>query len=419
VRYVIIGGGPAGIFAAEAIRRRDVASPIVIVTEEGGIARSPVMLTYLIGGQVPRERVRFRDPSWEKEHRIDLRPCRKAVSLEPSSQKLILEKGEEVPYDRLLIATGSSPISLPIPGGELKGVRSIRQVSDAEAISGAIPTLRQVVIIGGGFIGLKIASLLRERGIQVLILEKENRLAPRMFDFQTSRFLTDLLGRKGMRVETGVEVEEILGKAGEVSSVRMRDGRIFPAQMVIQSVGVKPNTAFLAGSGIVLEMGIPVNPLMETNIPGVYAAGDVAVTVDSITGEKTNNATWPAASRQGTVAGTNMAGGKVSYVHNLPLNALHLCGIPIMAAGNSGETKGADLREEDADFYRKVLLQDGRITGFILIGKVSQAGFLLALMKKKEAISSADLKQESFLGRKRLPQGYGYRHGSLFSEYKM
>jgi NAD(P)H-nitrite reductase large subunit len=250
-----------------------------------------------------------------------------------------------------------------------------------------------------------------------LILEKENRLAPRMFDVQTSRFLVDLLGRKGMQVETGIEVEEVLGKAGQVCAVRMRDGRIFPAQMVIQSVGVKPNTAFLAGSGITLEMGIPVNPLMETNIPGVYAAGDVAVTVDSITGEKINNATWPAASRQGTVAGTNMAGGKVSYVHNLPLNALRLCGIPIMAAGNSGETKGEVLREEGVDFYRKVLLQEGRITGFILIGKVSQAGFLLALMKKKEALSTADLTQESFLGRNLLPQGYGHRHGLLFAGY--
>jgi NAD(P)H-nitrite reductase large subunit len=419
VRYVIIGGGPAGIFAAEAIRRRDVASPIVIVTEEGDIARSPVMLPYLIGGQVPREGIRFRDPSWEEKNCIDLRLCRKAVALESSSRKVILEKGEEVPYDRLLIATGSSPISLPIPGGGLKGAHSIRQVSDAEAIFGLIPTLRQVVIIGGGFIGLKTASHLKDRGIEVLILEKENRLAPRMFDVQASRFLVDLLGRKGMRVETGVEVEEILGKAGRVYAVRMRDGRIFPGQMVIQSVGVKPNTAFLAGSGIALETGIPVNPLMETNIPGVYAAGDVAVTVDSITGEKTNNATWPAASRQGRVAGTNMAGGNVSYVHNLPLNALHLCGISIMAAGNSGETNAQVLREEGPDFYRKVLLQDGRITGFILIGNVSQAGFLLALMKKKEAVSSADLKQESFLGRKLLPQGYGYRHGSLFSEYKM
>ncbi len=418
MRYVIIGGGPAGIFAAEAIRRRNVDSPIVIVTEEGDIARSPVMLPYLIRGQVPREGVRFRDPSWEEKNRIDLRLCRKAVALKSSSRKVILEKGEEVPYDRLLIATGSSPISLPIPGGGLKGAHSIRQVSDADSILGAIPPLREIVIIGGGFIGLKIASHLKQRGIEVLILEKESRLASRMLDKQASLLILGLLGRNGIRAETGVEVEEILAKAGQVCAVRMSDGRIFPGQMVIQSVGVKPNTAFLAGSGIALETGIPVNPLMETNIPGVYAAGDVAVTVDSITGEKANNATWPAASRQGTVAGTNMAGGNVSYVHNLPLNALHLCGIPIMAAGNSGEINGQGLVEEGPDFYRKVLLQDGTITGFILIGNVSQAGFLLALMKKKEAVSSADLMQESFLGRKLLPQGYGYRHGLLFAGYE-
>lgn len=418
MRYVIIGGGPAGIFAAEAIRRKDFESPILLITEEGEIARSPVMLTYWIGGEVPREGIRFRDPSWEKMNRIDLRLCRKVVALETCSQKLILEKGEEVPYDRLLIATGSSPISLSVPGAGLQGVYSIRQVSDGEAILGAIPTLRQVVIIGGGFIGLKIASHLKERGIQVVILEKEDRLAPRMFDVQASRFLVDLLGRKGMRVETGVGVKEILGEAGVVGAVRIEDGRVFSGQMVVQSVGVKPNTAFLTGSGIALERGIPVNPLMETSIPGVYAAGDVALTLDSITGEKINNATWPAASRQGTVAGTNMAGGKVSYVHNLPLNAFRLCGIPVMAAGRSGETNGEVLREEGADSCRKILLQDGRMTGFILIGKVSQAGFLLASMKKKEILSKAELTQESLLRRKQLPQGYSYRHGLLYSEYK-
>ncbi len=415
MKYVIVGSGPAGIFAAEAIRRRDIASSIVMVTEEGEIARSPVMLAHWIGGEVPREAIRFRDSSWGKMNGVDLRPCRKVVALETSSQKLILEKGEKVPYDRLLIATGSSPISLPIPGAGLKGVCSIRQVSDADWM-GVIPSLRRVVIIGGGFIGLKIASHLKDRGIEVLILEKENRLAPRMLDSGASLLLSGLLGRNGIRVETGVEVEEILGKAGEACAVRMKDGRIFSGQMVIQSVGVRPNAAFLTGSGIALETGISVNPHMETNIPGVYAAGDVTVTRDSIAGQKINNATWPAASRQGTVAGTNMAGGNASYMCNLPLNALHLCGIPIMAAGNSGEMSG--LVEEGPGFYRKVLLEDGRITGFILIGKVSQAGFLLALMKKKQVLSAADLMPESFLGRRQLPQGYGYRHGFLFPEYQ-
>ena len=392
-------GDPQGFLPPRRFGEEIAASPIVIVTDEGEIARSPVMLTHWIGGEAPREGIRFRDPSWAEMNRVDLQLCRRVVALKTSAQKLILEKGEEVPYDRLLIATGSSPISLPIPGAGLKGVHSLRQVSDADAILGAIPTLRQVLIVGGGFIGLKIASQMKERGVEVLILEKENRLAPRMFDVKASLFLVNLLGRKGIRVETGVEVEEILGKAGQVDAVRMKDGRIFPGQMVIQSVGVRPNTAFLTGSGITLERGIPVNPRMETNVPGIYAAGDVAVTLDSITGEKVNNATWPAASRQGTVAGTNMAGGNVSYVHNLSLNAFHLCGVPVMAAGNSGEASGQVLVEEGPDFYRKVLLKDGRLTGFILIGKVSQAGFLLALMKKKEILSDAELMPESLLHR--------------------
>ena len=419
MKYVIIGGGPAGIFAAEAIRRRDRSSSIVVVTDEGEIARSPVMLTYWIGGEAPREGIRFRDPSWAEMNRVHPQLNRRAVALKTPSQKLILDNDEEMPYDRLLIATGSSPISLPIPGAGLKGVHSLRQVSDAETILGAIPSLHQVLIIGGGFIGLKVASQLKQHGVEVLILEKEDRLAPRMFDVKASLFLVDLLGQKGIRAETGVEVEEILGKAGRVDAVKMKDGRIFPGQMVIQSVGVRPNTAFLTGSGITLERGIPVNPRMETNVPGIYAAGDVALTLDSLTGEKVNNATWPAASHQGTVAGTNMAGGNVSYIHNLSSNAFHLCGVPVMAAGNSGESSGHVLVEEGTDFYRKILLQDGRLTGFILIGEVSQAGSLLALMKKKEVLSDAELMPESLLRRIKLPQGYGYRHGSLFPEHEM
>ena len=411
MKYVILGGGPAGIFAAEAIRRRDAASPVVMVTEEEEVARSPVLLTYWVGGQVPGQGVRFRDPSWEERNRVDLRLGRKAIAVKTSSRTFFLATGEEIPYDRLLIATGASPISLPVPGAGLEGVLAIRHMRHAQAILNALPALRQVIIIGGGFIGLKIAGHLKERGIEVAVLEKESRLAPRMLDDRSSGLVADFLGRKGIRVETGVEVEEILGKEERVCAVRLKDGRVLLAQIVIQAVGVKPNTDFLAGSGIALEEGIPVPPLMETNLPDVFAAGDVALTLDSITGDRINNATWPAASRQGAVAGANMAGGDVSYVHNLPLNALSLCGIPIMAAGRSADMGGEGLAEDGPGFYRKIVLQDGRITGFILIGRVSRAGILLAWMKKKEVRSRADLMQESFLCRKPLPPGYGYGHG--------
>jgi len=164
LKYVIIGGGPAGIFAAEAIRRRDRSPSIVIVTDEGKIARSPVMLTYWIGGEAPREGLWFRDPTWAEMNRVDLRLNRRAVALKTSSQKLILDNGEEMPYDP---ASHRHRVFSHLPahsGAGLKGVHCLRQVSDAEAILTAISTLQQVIIIGGGFIGLKIATQLKERG---------------------------------------------------------------------------------------------------------------------------------------------------------------------------------------------------------------------------------------------------------------
>jgi len=419
VKYLIIGSGPAGIFGAEAIRRRDMESPVTMISPDEAIAHSPAMATYWVGRKISRENLYFRDSSWAELNRVELKLGRRATALQTRLQKLTLESGEEIPYDRLLIASGSSPVSLPIPGISLPGVHSIRRVGDVEAILAEMANVQQVIIIGGGFIGLKIADHLKERGLGVMILEKESRLAPRLLDDKASLFLADLLGRERIRVETGVEVAEILGKAGRVWGVRMKDGRILSAQMVIQSVGVRPNTDFLAGSGMTLERGIPVNARMETNIANVYAAGDVVLTADSITGEKVNNATWPAASRQGTVAGTNMAGGNVSCPYNFAWNAFSLCGVPVMAAGNSGETSGQSLWEEGPGFYRKLLLREGRLIGFILIGRVSQAGILLALMKKNEIVPEAEILHGSLFGRKSLPPGYGYQHGSLFSRSKL
>ena len=414
MRYLIVGSGPAGIFGAEAIRRQDARSPITMISGEDAIAYSPPLTTYWVGKKIPRESLYFRDSSWGERNRIELKLRRRASGLQTLHQKLVLKSAEEIPYDRLLIVSGASPISLTIPGTGLKGVHSIRRVEDAEAILAETAAQPQAVIIGGGFIGLKIADHLKERGCRAWILEKESRLAPRLLDDPASRFLIDLLRQHGIRAETGVEVGEIVGKAGWVEGVRMKDERTLPCQMVIQSVGVRPNIDFLAGSEIHGERGIPVNARMETNVPSVYAAGDVVWAADSITGQKGNNATWPAASRQGTVAGTNMAGGNISCPHNFAWNSFSLCGVPVMAAGISGETNGEAFSDEGPGFYRKIILQEKRLIGFILIGEVAQAGILLALMKKREVISKSAILQQSLSARRPLPPGYGYQHGSLF-----
>jgi NAD(P)H-nitrite reductase large subunit len=199
----------------------------------------------------------------------------------------------------------------------------------------------------------------------------------------------------------------------------MKDGRIFSCQRVIEAVGVRPNTEFLIGSGIDLDGGVLVNDHMETNVPEVYGAGDVTMTIDSITSERVNNATWPAATRQGTVAGWNMAGGNRAYIHNFTMNALNLFGFWVMVAGHAylQECPEMDISQEEGEgCYRKIVVKSGRVIGFILIGDISGAGFLLSLMKQRREISfsSRDLLSCSLSLQRYLPPNLGYCHSIHF-----
>ena len=417
--HVIIGSGPAGIFAAEAIRERDPESFITMLTAESSPANSPVMLTYWMGGEVGRSALFFRDPSWGERRKIDIRLNTKVQSLNSTSKELILEDGRVISYDRLLIATGAIPISLPHPRMGLKGVTALRTLADAEAVLESESGIREVVIIGGGFIGLKLACHLREKGLPVTILEKEPKLASRIFDLKASTLVERKLREKGIRVETAVEVVEALKEQGWVTGVRLKDGRMISGQRVVQAVGVRPNTKFLEGSGIELRGGIVVNERMETNIPGIYAAGDVAVTIDSITLERTHNATWAAATRQGTVAGRNMVGESRRYTHNFALNALNLFGLRVLSAGHSyyEEQSGIDLlSRETSESYRKIVIKDRRLIGFIFGGDVSGTEVLLRMMRNQERISCdpIDLLSGPISQEDRLPPHLGYEHGFLF-----
>jgi nitrite reductase (NADH) large subunit len=410
MKYVIVGSGPAGIFAAEAVRKRDPEGPVVMLTADRDPAHSPVTLSYWMAGGSPRDVLFFRNASWAEQMRIDLRTGAAAVSLNPALKRLALLDAAEVDYDRLLIATGATPISLPIPGVNSKGVACLRTVQDAEAILHESPAARNVVIIGGGFIGLKLACHLNERGLRVVVLERESRLAFRMFDLKASRMVEDRLRENGIEVEAGVEVAELIEENGMAAGVRMRDGRTFASQRVVQGVGVRPNIQWLTGSGIHLKGGIPVNSQTETNLAGIYAAGDVAITADSISSEWVNNATWPSATRQGIVAGTNMAGGSLAFIHNFAMNSLSLFGLRVMAAGHSyyeeGTGHGIDVHSEEGDgIYRKLVTKEGRLIGFILIGDVSGAGLLLSRMKRQDKIGSPG---------RRLPPNLGYCHGNIF-----
>jgi NAD(P)H-nitrite reductase large subunit len=342
MRYIVVGSGPAGISAAEEIRKTDPEGKITMITADPHPAYSPVMLTYWMSGHYTHERLFFRDMgSWVADHRVDLRCDQQVTAVDVQRRVVTLSPGEEFAYDRLLIATGAVPLIPPIHGIRAKGVCTFRTFADAEEILTSRRDLEHLCIMGGGFIGIKLACHLR--GLSVLVVEKEPRLASRIFDQRASELVKEQLRRNGISVETGTGITDISNRDGWVSGVRLEDGRMFPAQILVVAVGVRPNTSFMEAPMTTTGGGIPVDERMETPAPHVYAAGDVATTRDSITLLPFSNAVWPAATRQGKVAGANMAGGRRTYVHNFNMNALNLCGLPIASAGHSLEPAGDDI----------------------------------------------------------------------------
>ena len=423
MRYVVVGSGPAGISAAEEIRKIDPVGPITMITADPHPAYSPVMLTYWMSGRYPKERLFFRDIGpWATDHQVDLRCGEKVTAIDVDRQAVTLSPGEVIAYDRLLIATGAVPLIPPIPGIRAKGVCTFRTFADAEGILTSRRDLEQVCIMGGGFIGIKLACYLRERGLSVLVVEKEPRLASRIFDQRASDIVKEHLRKHGLSVETGAGIMEISNRDGWVSGVRLEDGRIFPAQILVVAVGVRPNTSFVEAPIAATGGGIPVDERMETSVPHVYAAGDVATTRDSLTSSPFSNAIWPAATRQGRVAGANMAGRRRAYVHNFSLNALNLYGLQVASAGHSLEQEGDDIRvfrEEKGNEYRKIILKSGVPIGFILTGDTSRAGLFLSRMKRGDIIGNpAELFTRISHAPSGLPPHMGFRHGSLWPRCK-
>jgi len=414
--FAIIGSGPAGVCAAEAIRARIPDKPVIMVSEDPEPAGSPVMLTYWMTGKYDSRRLYFRDPEWAEKNKITVKTGASVVSLEPSNGKIVLDNGEDLSFDQLLIASGTSATALPIPGSDAKGLGFFRHLHDARAFLKSEVDVKQVVIIGAGFIGLKLACHLFEKGVQVTLLEREMRLAARIFDDETSRRVEDILTAHKIGVNTGVEAVEILKQKGRVCGIRLADGRQYPCQRIIQAVGVQPNIHFLKDSGIKLQRGIIVDDRMQTNLAGIYGAGDVTVTIDSLTGQAFNNATWPAATRQGTIAGTNMAGGNRRYLNNFPINALDLFGLRVMAAGHPlvGPESGLEVSiQKEAHFYRRIVTRSGTLIGFILVGDVTGAGTLLNALKLKRK-NTGPPGSDAFSPQNSVPSNLGYRRGHIF-----
>ena len=373
MKYVIIGNGVAGTTAAAAIRKTDATGEIQIITEEAYPFYSRIRLMEYISGEVDLAKLQIKNQSWYEGNKIQLILNRRVSEIDPGAREVVTASAEKFPYDKLLLATGAVSFLPPIKGSDKQGVFTLRNVQDAEAIKDYARGKARVLLIGGGLLGLEVGNSLRKAGLTVSVAEFFPRLLPRQTDPALAELLKGRLEQMGFVFYLGVVSKEILGEE-TARGLLLEDGRQIPTDLIIVSAGVRPNMTLAQTLGIKTGKGIPVTDQMETELPGIYAAGD------SIEHQGIVYGIWSAAEQQGEVAGTAMAGGAAAYKGTTFSNQLKVVGIDLLAAGDidpDGKLESFVEQDNQAGTYRKLVVKDNRLAGVLLFGKLDGRAKLL------------------------------------------
>jgi NAD(P)H-nitrite reductase large subunit len=340
-RHMIIGMGVAGVAAVEAIRTLDRSAEIIIVSEDPHGFYSRPGLAYYLTGEIPEKQLYiFSKKDWKQ---LNVRFVNdRAIRLVPQERRVDLARSGALTFDQLLIATGASAVPLDIPGSDLQGVVTLDHFENARQILRLAHRGRTAVVVGGGVLALEMVEGLVSRGVQVHYFLRGDRYWPNLLDEVESRLVEQKLEHEGVHVHPRTEIAEILGRRGKVIGVRTTGGEQIPCSMVAAGIGVRPRIELAQAAGLEVERGILVNERMQTNIPNIYAAGDVALVYNPQTRQRVLNLLWFPARAQGHVAGTNMAGREAVYQQGLAVNVLRLGGMmtSIIGAVGSGRDDG-------------------------------------------------------------------------------
>ncbi len=385
MEYVIVGAGPAGVIAAETLRGLDPAGRITLVGDEPEPPYSRMALPYLLAESVGEEGTHLRHgASHYADRRILI--CRDRVTrIDSEARSVALEGGGRLAWDRLLIATGSHAVRPPIPGMELPGVESCWTLADARRIAARARPGARVVLMGAGFIGCIVLEALAARGVELTVVEMEDRMLARMMDHEGGGMIRRWCEGRGVRVLTSTRVEGAEAANGGLR-LGLSAGGALEADLVVVATGVAPNLDLLEGSGVATDFGILVDERLETSVPGVYAAGDVAQGPDFSTGERVVHAIQPTASEHGRVAAANMAGRRTPYRGSLSMNVLNTLGLVSSSFGlwqgvSGGE--GAQVSDPERFRYLKLEFRDDVLVGALALGLTQHVGVVRGLIQTR------------------------------------
>lgn len=351
-RYIIIGTGVAGMAAAEAIHNHDPAGHILLIGEEPHHFYSRPGLAYYLTRELTEKQLFL--PQGRQFRRLKAR----VVALHPSKYRVMLDNGEALPYDRLLMATGSQAVKVSIPGITLDGVVKLDNLADAQHILKLARRAKRTVVVGGGITALELVEGLRAQGLKTHYLLRGNRYWRNVLDPTESKIIEQRLINEKVQLHHNTQVAQILGRRNRVIGVETEDGQQIKCEIVAMAVGVKPRLKLAQAAGLQVDRGILVDKFMQTSHPDIFAAGDVAQIFDPYSGSFVLDTLWAAARAQGDIAGQNMAGKNALYRKTIPLNVTRLAGLTTTIMGQVG--RGADddvsgIVRGDSETWRNLL----------------------------------------------------------------
>lgn len=368
-RVVVVGAGIAGVSAVEAIRKSTTGGSVTLVSKEEMTPYYRLNLTRYLGDEVTDDDLPIHPESWFVERDVDLRLGREMSELAGGEKAVVLNDGEKLPYDKLILCMGAHPFVPPIEGAHLEGVTTLRTMPQARALKNAIKAGRQCVCVGGGLLGLEIAGALTRLDADVTLLEAHDWLMPRQLNRRAAEILRDHVLSIGVKILYNARTKAMKGE-GKLAEVELEDERRIPGELAVVCTGVRGNTHLARRAGLSVDRGIVVDDFLRTSNPDIYAAGDVAEHLGVLYGN------WNAAQSQGGIAGMNAVGRNMEFGGIPRSNTLKALGLDLMSVGEF-EPKDGSYRvvEDERDgVYHRFVFREGRMVGSVLVGDASAAG---------------------------------------------
>ena len=385
MKYVIIGNSAAGIACVEGIRSADAEGEITIISDEPFAAYGRPLISYYLLGATDRQRMLYRPADFYERNKVRTLLGARAEKIDPAAQKIVLRGGEEIPYDRLLVATGSRPFEPPMEGIDgVKNKFNFMTLQDALSLEKVLSKRKNVLIIGAGLIGLKCLEGILERVKSVSVVDMASRILPSILDDAGAAVVRRELEGKGAKFYLSDSVAKFDG-----GTAHLKSGKEIAFDILAGAVGVRPNTELVKDAGGEVSRGVVTDEKQQTSLKNVYAAGDCAESFDITSGARKVLALLPNAYRQGYTAGVNMAGGEAAFADAMPLNAIGFFGSHVLTAGSY---EGESFVQAEGDVYRKFFCKDGVLKGFILVNSPERAGIYTSLIRNKTPLSEVDFK---------------------------